>query len=256
MPCSLCYNASTFNRLQFSLSFNYLNVLLHSNDRSEYPNTTFMVSVGKRMKLSVIDWYLPMIMPIVYILCRVNVFERIMRLMGIDEKSSPQRGNPVHDDIIKEGASLIAKTRSQLGIQLPDERSGGGSRTVTALPPPEFPTLSDSSPAASSKSNFMARMGRSGAAGARDAGAGAGGMQGIELSSTAVNSTTSGAFATSNTAAGVNSALPVASSGRFTSLATFAAAPAPAGGSLMRMSDTASDSFFGSYHAQPAAAAT
>jgi hypothetical protein len=55
-PYSLLLNASLFNRLQFSLAFNYLNVLMHSNDRQAFPNTAFLNSVGAKMSLSVVDW--------------------------------------------------------------------------------------------------------------------------------------------------------------------------------------------------------
>lgn len=34
--------SSLFNRLQFALAFNYLNVLMHSNNKADYPNTAFL----------------------------------------------------------------------------------------------------------------------------------------------------------------------------------------------------------------------
>ena len=65
-------NAALFNRMQFSLAFNYLNVLMHSTDRTQYPQPAFVYSVGANMKLSLVDWYLPMGTGVIYLLCRVS----------------------------------------------------------------------------------------------------------------------------------------------------------------------------------------
>ena len=73
---SLCVNAALFNRMQFSLAFNFLHVLMHSADRSAYPQPAFMFSVGANMKLSIVDWYLPILTGVIYVLCRINLWER------------------------------------------------------------------------------------------------------------------------------------------------------------------------------------
>ena len=54
-PYSLLVCASLFNRLQFSLAFNYLNVLMHSTNRDDFPPTAFQASIGARMDLSLVE---------------------------------------------------------------------------------------------------------------------------------------------------------------------------------------------------------
>jgi len=54
-PYSLLVCASLFNRLQFSLAFNFLNVLMHSTNKNDFPPTAFQASIGARMDLSVIE---------------------------------------------------------------------------------------------------------------------------------------------------------------------------------------------------------
>jgi hypothetical protein len=58
--------------MQFSLAFNYLNVLMHSTDRQAYPQPAFSYSVGAAMKLSLVDWYLPMGTGVIYVMCKVR----------------------------------------------------------------------------------------------------------------------------------------------------------------------------------------
>lgn len=116
-PYALCINAAFFNRLQFSLAFNYLNVLMHSNNKADFPDTAFSHSVGAGMKLSLIDWYLPILMPVFYIMARVDLWERFMRLLGVEEKATvPIKGNAAHEDIIQDGIKLIAKARRSMGL--------------------------------------------------------------------------------------------------------------------------------------------
>ena len=67
------------NRLQFSLAFNYLNVLFHSSDKSEFPDTAFLHSVGAKMSLSVVDWFLPLLAVLLYAACKLHMFDRLMR---------------------------------------------------------------------------------------------------------------------------------------------------------------------------------
>lgn len=121
---SLIMNASMFNRIQFALGFNYLNVLYHSANREDFPYTSFMHSVGVRLRLSQVDWYLPCVMPLIYLAVKFNLFARILRLMGVDEKGEPVRGNEKHEDLIRDGAKLVAaETRRLIGGQIP----AGGS---------------------------------------------------------------------------------------------------------------------------------
>ena len=44
------------------------------------------------MTLSVVDWYLPILTAVVYALCKINLFERLLRCLGVDEKGSPVKG--------------------------------------------------------------------------------------------------------------------------------------------------------------------
>jgi len=115
-PYSLLVCSSLFNRLQFSLAFNYLNVLMHSNNKADYPNTAFLNSVGARMDLSIVDWYLPLLMVVIYLACKLNFFDRCMRKIGIEESGDPVRGNRDHDNIIRDGVLVVKKGRRTLGL--------------------------------------------------------------------------------------------------------------------------------------------
>lgn len=115
-PYSLLVCASLFNRLQFSLAFNFLNVLMHSRDKADYPNTAFLNSVGARMDLSIVDWYLPIVMVVIYLACKLNFFDRCMRKIGIEESGDPVRGNRDHDNIIRDGVLVVKKGRRTLGL--------------------------------------------------------------------------------------------------------------------------------------------
>jgi len=135
-PYALCINAALMNRLQFSLAFNYLNVLMHSSNKADFPNTAFMNSVGAGMALSVVDWYLPILMPVIYALNRANVWQRIMRLLGIEEVGSPIKGNSAHEEIITDGAKLITKARRALGLDAGTAPGDLGSLAVHPLATP------------------------------------------------------------------------------------------------------------------------
>ena len=115
-PYALCINAALFNRLQFSLAFNYLNVLMHSRNKADFPDTAFSHSVGAGLKLSVVDWYLPVLMPVFYAMARANLWERFLRLFGVDQAGAPVPGRLEHDEQIAEGTALIEKARRTLGI--------------------------------------------------------------------------------------------------------------------------------------------
>jgi hypothetical protein len=71
------------NRLQFSLAFNYLNVLFHSSDKEAFPDTAFLHSVGAKMSLSVLDWFIPLIMVVVYVACKLDVFNKCLRAVRV-----------------------------------------------------------------------------------------------------------------------------------------------------------------------------
>jgi hypothetical protein len=60
-------------------------------------------------------------------LAQLNLFERIMRLMGVDEKGSPVAGNPRHEETIAEGRKLIDKAKRQM---LGGGGGGGGGGAV------------------------------------------------------------------------------------------------------------------------------
>ena len=90
---------------QFALAFNYLNVLYHSNNRSDFPLTAFLNSIGANMSLQVrsmmggedarvsggrtyttprpppqiVDYFLPLGIPLLYGLVKADVFGRIMQ---------------------------------------------------------------------------------------------------------------------------------------------------------------------------------
>ena len=137
-PYALCINAALFNRLQFSLAFNYLNVLMHSRNKSDFPDTAFSHSVGAGLKLSVVDWYLPVLMPVLYAMARANLWTRFLRLFGVDQAGDPVRGNLEHDELIEEGAALIAKARKALGVDGgavggTDEGAGAGAQAEVVV---------------------------------------------------------------------------------------------------------------------------
>ena len=115
-PYAMLVCASLFNRLQFSLAFNYLNVLMHSTNRDDYPPTAFLRSVGARMDLSVIDWYLPLGMIAIYAMCKLNSFNRLLGLIGVEAPGDPLRGNVEHDSIILTGQSVVSKGKRTLGL--------------------------------------------------------------------------------------------------------------------------------------------
>lgn len=96
-------------------------------------------SVGAKMALSRLDWYLPLLMVVMYLMCKLNTFDRLMLFMGIHEKGEPKRGNPAHDDIIREGRALVEKARRQMGVDASAADAAdavsphGGSTLATAL---------------------------------------------------------------------------------------------------------------------------
>ena len=67
------------NRLQFSLAFNFLNVVYHSNDKEAFPDTAFLHSVGSKMSLSVLDWFIPLIMAVIYAMCKLDAINKCLR---------------------------------------------------------------------------------------------------------------------------------------------------------------------------------
>jgi hypothetical protein len=82
---------------------------MHSKNKADFPDTAFSHSVGAGMKLSLIDWYLPVLMPIIWLIVRLDLWTRLMRLVGVPEIGSPIIGNVEHDEIIAEGTKLIEK---------------------------------------------------------------------------------------------------------------------------------------------------
>jgi hypothetical protein len=142
--------ASLMNRLQFSLAFNYLNVLFHSNNKEEFPDTAFLHSVGAKMSLSVVDWFLPLLMVLLYGACKLQLFDRLMRKvrgrrrrrcrrsprprayihhappptppphpraqLGHEERGSPDEGNLDHEIAVKDGQRVVVRARGLLGI--------------------------------------------------------------------------------------------------------------------------------------------
>ena len=115
-PYSLLVCASLFNRLQFALAFNYLNVLMHSANRQDYPPTAFLTSIGARMDLSVVDWYLPLGMVVIYAMCKASVFNRLLTLIGVEELGDPASGNIEHDGVIRTGMAVVSKGKRTLGL--------------------------------------------------------------------------------------------------------------------------------------------
>jgi len=123
-PYSMLVCASLFNRLQFSLAFNYLNVLMHSSNRADYPPTAFLNSVGAKMALSVIDWYLPIGIAVIYITCKLSVFNRALTMMGMEAHGEPIVGNSEHEGIIRTGMGIVSKGKRTLGLSVtPDGMS-------------------------------------------------------------------------------------------------------------------------------------
>lgn len=123
-PYSMLVCASLFNRLQFSLAFNYLNVLMHSSNRADYPPTAFLNSVGAKMALSVIDWYLPIGIAVIYITCKLSVFNRVLTMLGMEAHGEPITGNTEHEGIIRTGMGIVSKGKRTLGLSVtPDGMS-------------------------------------------------------------------------------------------------------------------------------------
>lgn len=104
------------NRLQFSLAFNYLNVLYHSNNKEEFPDTAFTHSVGSKMSLSVLDWFLPNLMVFIYIACKIDAFNKCLRMIGYEEKGRPTPGNREHELAISDGKLIVLRGRATLGL--------------------------------------------------------------------------------------------------------------------------------------------
>jgi len=112
------------NRLQFSLAFNYLNVLFHSPNKEDFPDTAFLHSVGAKMSLSILDWFLPLLMVLLYIACKLKFFDIVMRRLGYEEAGDPIVGNTEHEAAIFSGKSLVIRGRSTLGLG--EDEGGGG----------------------------------------------------------------------------------------------------------------------------------
>lgn len=221
-PYSLCINATYFNRIQFSLGFNFLNVLMHSNKKADYPDTAFMHSVGVKMKLSVVDWYLPIAILVIYILCKVNLFERAMRLLGIDEKGSPIRGNAKHEEIIADGKKLIVRAKRDMGLLTEEEyaAAAGGAAGAAARVSNWASSFGDKL-----KAGFATGgSGSPAAAGPAGAGGGAGGAAGVGMGGGAAGRQYELAPPSAGSLAGAGGARPGSS------LSNFLSGAGPAGG--------------------------
>lgn len=111
-------------------------------------------SVGARMDLSLVDWYLPIIAAVIYLLCKCSMFDRCMRKIGIEQSGDPVNGNRDHDNIIRDGILVVKKgrvgTATTTGWSL--VWSSCVETSAVALPVPRWqpivrmPTLSPSLP--------------------------------------------------------------------------------------------------------------
>ena len=67
-------------------------------------------SVGQNMTLfKGMNVYIPVIIGGFALLTLLNVFERTLRLFGVDQRGAPRKGNVEDEDKISDGKSLIAR---------------------------------------------------------------------------------------------------------------------------------------------------
>jgi len=125
---SLLFNASFMCRLQFSLAYNFLDILHIS------PQTAYERSVGKHMDLiPAINTYMPLMLVAIVGLVICNAFEKFMGLLGIDVKGSPVKGNVEDEEKIREGRALIRRARQGSGPG--PSGSGASSRHLVSDAP-------------------------------------------------------------------------------------------------------------------------
>jgi hypothetical protein len=104
---SLCFNAAFMCRLQFAISYNFLQMTTMG------VQTDFEKSVGKNMMLIPgINQYVPVIIGVFALLTLFDAFERTLRLFGIDQKGEPRKGNVEDEEKIEEGRSLVSRGAS------------------------------------------------------------------------------------------------------------------------------------------------
>eukprot|EP01138_Halocafeteria_seosinensis_P014581 gb/GECG01014886.1/.p1 GENE.gb/GECG01014886.1/~~gb/GECG01014886.1/.p1 ORF type:complete len:654 (+),score=59.87 gb/GECG01014886.1/:1-1962(+) len=115
---SLMFNACYACRLQFSVAFNFLNLLSIPYD------TSFSRSVGSDMALSQVDNYLPLVLLILCAATAFNAFEKLLRMLRIDQMEPPNIKNPEHQKQMKDGRAFIKKARRTFGLQTSALRLG------------------------------------------------------------------------------------------------------------------------------------
>ena len=135
-PYSLMFNAAYLCRLQFSLAFNYLALL-------KLPKATaYSRSVGNNMALVPhLNAYLPVLLLLFAAATLFNTFERLLRVLGVDEQGSPRVGNAEDDETIRAGQVLTrrgrhtasARRRAGPGPGL-DPKGSRGRRATSSTP--------------------------------------------------------------------------------------------------------------------------
>ena len=114
---NLLYNASYLCRLQFSLGFNFISMIVSSGN-SLTVKTTFSRFLGEMDVVPFFgkdanDW-LPLIVLAVALIAYFNALDRILGYLRLQTNpGSPTEGDLHHSEIIAEGRSLIAKAQAR-----------------------------------------------------------------------------------------------------------------------------------------------
>lgn len=127
---SLLFNAAFMCRLQFAIAFNFIQITTLSSHTAFELCVVFLFecgchrvtsclvvwlsgcvrSVGKNMQLFAgLNVYIPVIIGAFALLTLVNAFEWTLRLVGVEQKGAPRKGNAEDDEKIAEGRSLVAR---------------------------------------------------------------------------------------------------------------------------------------------------
>lgn len=124
LPASLIFNAQYFSRLQFSLGYNFLIMLnIQGTDRTAFnklmSNMNTIPVFGHQVTV-----YVPIIMVLVAGITMMNLYGRMLRLVGVETEDSAMTtsmccgsGSTEDASQVQFGKRLIASATRQLGLQ-------------------------------------------------------------------------------------------------------------------------------------------
>ena len=116
---NLLYNASYLCRLQFSLGYNFIAMII-SSENTLTAKTTFSRFLGEMDVVpffgkGVNDW-MPVFIAVVACIAYFNALDRMLGFLRLQTNpGAPTEGDIHHSEIIAEGKSLVAKAKRKIG---------------------------------------------------------------------------------------------------------------------------------------------